>query len=89
MMIFLVTGFGMALPYVVLAAKPAWLKIVPKAGPWMKTFEHIMGFCLLGTTVFLLNPLAAQLGGEGVVWTLAFLLFVAVARVVIWPRWLR
>lgn len=77
-MVFMVAGLGMAIPYVILAAKPAWLKVIPKAGPWMKTFEHVMGFCLLGTTVFLLNPLAAQLGGLGLVVTLAFLLCVAV-----------
>ncbi|HOW70567.1 MAG TPA: protein-disulfide reductase DsbD family protein [Phycisphaerae bacterium] len=78
-MIFMVAGLGMALPYAILAAKPAWLKVVPKAGPWMKTFEHVMAFCLLGTVVFLLNPLSTQLGGRGLIQTLAFLLCVAAA----------
>lgn len=78
-MVFMIAGLGMAIPYVILAAKPAWLKVIPKAGPWMKTFEHVMGFCLLGTVVFLLNPLATQLGGLGLVVTLAFLLCVAAA----------
>jgi len=79
MFIFAVAGLGMALPYVLLAAKPAWVKLVPRPGPWMTTFEHVVGFVLLATVVWLLNPLVAQLGGSGLLWTLVFLLFVAFA----------
>jgi thiol:disulfide interchange protein len=79
MLIFTIAGFGMALPYVLLAAKPAWLKFIPRPGPWMETFEHVMGFLLLGTVAFLLNPLAYQIGGDGLLWTIVFLLFVAAA----------
>jgi len=78
MLIFVTAGLGMAVPYVLLAAKPAWLKVVPRPGPWMKTFEHVMGFCLLGTVVWLFNTVNTQLGGEGLLWTLLFLLLVSV-----------
>jgi len=77
--IFAVAGFGMAFPYIVLAAKPAWIKIIPHPGPWMKTFENVVGFCLLATVIWLLNPLVYQIGGDGLLWTLVFLLFVAMA----------
>jgi thiol:disulfide interchange protein len=79
MLIFIVMGFGMALPYVLLAANPGWLQFIPRPGPWLKTFEHVMGFLLLGTVAFLLNPILHQLGGQGLLWTLVFLLFVAAA----------
>jgi thiol:disulfide interchange protein DsbD len=79
MLIFVAAGVGMAFPYVLLAAKPAWLRIVPKPGPWMKTFEQVMGFVLLATVVWLLNTLSFQLGGRGLVWALLYLLFVSMA----------
>lgn len=53
-LIFTAVGLGMALPYVILTAFPGLLKIVPKPGPWMVTFKHIMGFVMLGTLVFLI-----------------------------------
>lgn len=76
-LIFLAAGLGMAFPYVLLAAKPAWVKFIPKPGPWMQTFEQLMGFLLLGTVIWLVNPLPNQIGGRGLLWTLVFLLFVA------------
>ncbi|MBI5764360.1 MAG: thioredoxin family protein [Planctomycetes bacterium] len=77
--IFLCVGVGMALPFVLLAANPAWLKFVPRPGPWMSTFEAGMGFILLGTVVWLLNPLRGQLGDFGLLLSLIFLLAVAMA----------
>jgi thiol:disulfide interchange protein DsbD len=78
-MIFVVVGAGMAFPFLILAAKPGWLKFVPRPGPWMETFERLMGFLLLGTVVWLLNPLRGQLGAYGLLLSLIFLLGVAVA----------
>jgi thiol:disulfide interchange protein len=74
---FLVTGFGMASPYVLLGANPNWLNWLPKPGNWMITFERIMGFLLLVMVVYLLDPLVGQIGAEGLQWTLAFLVVVA------------
>ncbi|MHC4445190.1 MAG: cytochrome c biogenesis protein CcdA [Planctomycetota bacterium] len=78
MSIFVAAGVGMAFPYALLAVKPVWLRFIPKPGPWMKTFEHIMAFILFAVVIWLFNTLATQLGAEGVVWALYFLLFVAV-----------
>jgi len=79
MLIFIVAGIGMAFPYVLLAAKPVWLRFIPKPGPWMKTFEQVMGFVLLATVIWLFNTVGTQLGSEGMLWVLLFLLFVGVA----------
>ncbi|GJQ25556.1 MAG: hypothetical protein HBSAPP02_05880 [Phycisphaerae bacterium] len=78
-MIFMAVGMGMAFPFVLLSAQPAWLKFVPRPGPWMHTFEVLMGFLLLGTAVWLLNPLRDQIGDWGLLLTIIFLLFVSLA----------
>lgn len=73
---FLFAGLGMASPYMLLGANPQWLSFVPKPGPWMITFERIMGFLLLAMVVLLLHPLVTQIGAEGLQWTLVFLVAV-------------
>ena len=76
---FLFAGLGMASPYVLLGANPNWLSFLPKPGPWMVTFERIMGFLLLVMVIWLLSPLVAQIGPEGLEWTLVFLVVIAMA----------
>jgi thiol:disulfide interchange protein DsbD len=77
--IFTAAGVGMASPYLLLSAKPGWLRFVPKPGPWMVTFKQAMGFVLLATAVWLLWVLGRQVGADGVVWTVAFWGFLGVA----------
>ena len=77
--IFLVTGLGMALPYVLLAVEPGWLRFLPRPGPWMERFKQLMGFLLAATALWLLWVLGKQLGVEAVIWTAAFLLALAMA----------
>jgi len=78
-LVFNTIGVGMAAPYVVLTANPRWLKFVPRPGPWMETFKHVMGFVLMATVVYLLSILLGQIGGAGLVLALAFLVAVAFA----------
>ena len=84
--VFLAIGVGMALPYVVLALKPAWIGHLPKPGPWMVRFKQLMGFLLMATVLWLLWVLGNQVGVEGVVWTGAFLLGLGLACWV-WGQW--
>ena len=84
--VFLAIGVGMALPYVVLALKPAWIEHLPKPGPWMVRFKQLMGFLLMATVLWLLWVLGNQVGVEGVVWTGAFLLGLGLACWV-WGQW--
>lgn len=84
--VFLAIGAGMALPYVVLAIEPKWIGHLPKPGPWMVRFKQLMGFLLLATVLWLLWVLGNQVGVEGVVWTGAFLLTLALACWV-WGQW--
>ncbi len=76
---FAVAGLGMASPYMLLGANPNWLSFLPRPGPWMVTFERIMGFVLLGMVIWLLHPLITQIGVEGLEWTLAFLVAIGLA----------
>jgi len=73
LLIFGTMGVGMALPYMVLSAKPAWMKFLPRPGPWMDGFKQFMGFLLVATVLWLLWVLAGHVGAEGVVLTLVFL----------------
>ena len=84
--VFLAIGAGMALPYGVLAIEPAWIRRLPKPGPWLVRFKQLMGFLLLATVLWLLWVLGKQTGVEGVVWTGAFLLGLGLACWV-WGQW--
>jgi thiol:disulfide interchange protein/DsbC/DsbD-like thiol-disulfide interchange protein len=79
LLIFITVAFGMALPYLILTARPAWLKFLPKPGAWMETAKQVMGFLMMATLLWLLYILGKQLGMEAVIWTAAFLLFIGIA----------
>jgi thiol:disulfide interchange protein/DsbC/DsbD-like thiol-disulfide interchange protein len=100
LLIFSVVAFGMALPYLLLTARPAWQRFLPKPGAWMETAKQFMGFLMMATLLWLLYVLGKQLGMEGVIWTGAFLLTVGVgcwligrfatlaaSRVRVWSTW--
>lgn len=78
MAMFLSIAAGMAFPYILLSAQPAWLKFLPEPGPWMTQVKQVMGFLLLATLIFLLYVIGAQRGLDGLIWTCAFLLVVSV-----------
>jgi len=76
---FVAIAAGMSAPYLALSAQPAWLRFLPKPGPWMVRVKQFMGFLLLATLLFLLYVLGAQRGVEGAIWASAFLLIIAIA----------
>jgi thiol:disulfide interchange protein DsbD len=77
--IFFAIAAGMSAPYLLLCAQPAWLRFLPRPGPWMLHVKQFMGFLLLATLLFLLYVLGAQRGLEGAIWASCFLLFVSIA----------
>lgn len=77
--IFFTIGLGMSLPYLLLTAKPEWMRYMPKPGAWMEKFKESMGFVLLATVVWLLGILGSQVGVDGMLWTGFFLVAVAFA----------
>ena len=76
---FIAVAAGMSAPYLLLSAQPAWLRFLPKPGPWMLHLKQFMGFLLLATLVFLLYVLGAERGLEGATWASCFLLLISVA----------
>ena len=76
---FVAIAAGMSAPYLLLCAQPAWLRFLPKPGPWMAHVKQFMGFLLLATLLFLLYVLGAQRGSDALIWASCFLLLVSIA----------
>src|SRR5947207_11781067 len=76
---FVAIAAGMSAPYLLLSAQPAWLRFLPKPGPWLLHVKQFMGFLLLATLLFLLYVLGAQRGLEGAIWASCFLLMISIA----------
>ena len=51
--VFLAIATGMALPYFLLTAQPAWLRFLPRPGMWMVRVKQLMGMMMLLTAVWL------------------------------------
>ncbi|HKM57166.1 MAG TPA: thioredoxin family protein [Chthoniobacterales bacterium] len=77
-LVFLFIGIGMALPYIVLAFNPSWLRYLPKPGHWMLRLKQFMGFLLAGTLLWLMWVLGQMRGVNGIVELGAMLLVIAV-----------
>jgi suppressor for copper-sensitivity B len=61
---FTAIALGMALPYLMLAAFPGALRLLPRPGPWMDRLKTVMGFLLAAAAVWLFYVMAAQLSRE-------------------------
>lgn len=79
LLMFVAIATGMSIPFLLLSAQPAWLRFLPKPGPWMERLKELMGFLLLATLLFLLYVLGAQRGYEALVWAACFLLALSIA----------
>lgn len=55
--VFTSVGLGMALPYLLLAARPGLVRHFPRPGAWTGTLEQLVGFFLMGTALYLLTIL--------------------------------
>lgn len=60
-LIFISTGLGMALPYLLLAANPDAARFLPRPGAWNGIVERLAGFFLMGTALYLLAVLPESL----------------------------
>jgi suppressor for copper-sensitivity B len=64
--VFAVVGFGLALPYLLLAVVPALVRALPRPGTWLPRLREGLGF-LAGTGAFwLLYALSRQVSAEGI-----------------------
>lgn len=74
LLIFFTVGLGLAAPYLVLTSNPGWMKYIPKPGAWMEHLKEAMAFSLMGSVVWLLYIIGQQVGINGLIATLIFLL---------------
>ena len=62
--VFSAIGFGMALPYLVLAWIPAWIRFLPRPGRWMETLKQALAFPMFATAAWLAWVLVQQAGPD-------------------------
>ena len=77
--VFLALGLGLALPYLALTLMPALGRWLPKPGPWMATFRHVLAFPMLATALWLFWVIGRQLGATAMAVALLAALFLGFA----------
>jgi thiol:disulfide interchange protein len=77
--VFTAVALGLSTPYLVLAAFPAAIRVLPRPGAWMETFKQGMAFLLYATVVLLVWILAGQLGADALLSALLALALLAFA----------
>tara|TARA_B100000686_G_C16804230_1_gene988642 strand:+ start:779 stop:2848 length:2070 start_codon:yes stop_codon:yes gene_type:complete len=55
--IFIFMGFGMSIPYLIIAIFPSTIKIFPRPGNWMSITRFFLGLLLFGTLIWVGNIL--------------------------------
>ena len=60
--VFAALGVGLAIPYLLVAAVPGIVTLLPKPGAWMNKLRTVLGFALLATAVWLLWVLMGVVG---------------------------
>ena len=64
--VFAALGFGLALPYLVLAAMPGATSVFPRPGAWMRTLQQLLAFPMYAAAVWLVWVVSQQAGPAGV-----------------------
>ena len=77
--IFLSLGFGLALPYLLLANWPRLQAWLPKPGLWMEQTKQVLAFPMYAAAVWLVWVLAQQAGANSVVIALGGMVALALA----------
>jgi suppressor for copper-sensitivity B len=63
--VFLALGFGMAIPYFLIATFPSLVTLLPKPGHWMLLIRRFLGLALIASWIWLLYVLANNIGTTG------------------------
>ena len=75
--VFVAMGLGLAAPYIVLAAVPAFSRLLPRPGRWMTIVRQLLAFPMYGACAWLLWVVSQEAGSIGVVGTAAGIVLVA------------
>jgi len=72
MLVFLMLGLGLALPFLLIGFVPAFARLLPRPGAWMETLKQLLAFPMYVTAAWLVFVLASLRGAEAVwQWLLA------------------
>ncbi len=76
MAVFLAMGLGLAAPFLVLAAVPAFVRLLPRPGRWMELVRQALAFPMYGACAWLVWVMSQEAGSAGVAGTAAGLVLV-------------
>jgi thiol:disulfide interchange protein DsbD len=79
LLVFEALGFGLALPFLLLALVPAWRRLLPRPGPWTERLKQFLAFPLYGSVAWLVWVVSQQAGPRGVGAALAGLVLIGLA----------
>ena len=64
LVVFLMLGLGLALPYVLVSLTPGLLSRLPRPGPWMERLKGLLAFPMYGAALWLAWVFSRQTGAE-------------------------
>ncbi|MBD8872175.1 protein-disulfide reductase DsbD [Rhodanobacter sp. DHB23] len=79
LLVFIMLGVGLALPFLAIAYVPALARWLPKPGRWMETLKQVLAFPMYLTAAWLAWVLANQRGADAVGLLLVALVLLALA----------
>ena len=72
MLVFMMLGLGLALPFLLIGFIPALARFLPKPGAWMETLKQLLAFPMYVTAAWLVWVLVQQRGADAFgLWALA------------------
>ncbi|MDE2407397.1 MAG: thioredoxin family protein [Xanthomonadaceae bacterium] len=79
LLVFLLLGLGLALPFLLVGFVPAFARLLPKPGAWMETLKQLLAFPLYATAAWLVWVLAKLRGADAAGLWLAAAILLALA----------
>ncbi len=79
LLVFLMLGLGLALPFLLIGFVPAFARLLPKPGAWMETLKQLLAFPLYATAAWLVWVLAKLRGADAAGLWLAAAILLALA----------
>jgi thiol:disulfide interchange protein DsbD len=79
MLVFLVLGLGLALPFLLIGFVPSLAKRLPRPGAWMETLKQVLAFPMYATALWLLWVLGKQRGVDAMALVLGGLVVLGLA----------
>ena len=79
LLVFLMLGVGLALPFLLIGFVPALARLLPRPGRWMETLKEVLAFPMYLTAAWLVWVLAHQRGADAVGLVLVTMVLLAMA----------